>query len=136
MRLRLSKLQKKNEEAKRLRGFADLPEDGEDVEGVLQYQRLPYVPEIIRSEVISRHHNDLVVGHFGINKTRELVDRKYYWPSLRKDVDNYVRRCDVCLSLKAIRHKPYGDLKSLLVPTHRWKDLSKDFVTGLLLSAD
>ena len=119
MRLRLFELQEKDEETKRLRGSAGIPEDWEDVEGVLQYQRLPYVPEIIRSEVISRHHNDPLARHFGIDKTRKLVGRKYYWPSLRKDVENYVRGCDVCLASKAVRHKPYGDLQSLSVPTHQ-----------------
>ena len=118
MRLRLPELQDNDEEAIALRA-GGLPEGWEDVEGVLQYQGLPYVPEIIRSEVISRHHDDPLAGHFGIDKTKELVSRKYYWPSLKKDVENYVRGCDLCLTSKAIRHKPYGDLQSLLVPTHR-----------------
>ena len=86
--------------------------------------------------MISCHHNDPLAGHFGIDKTRELVGRKYYWPSLRRDVESYVRGCDVCLASKAVRHKPYGDLQSLPIPTHRWKDLSMDFVTGLPLSSD
>ena len=118
MRLRLAELQDKDEETKVLRA-GGLPESWEDVEGVLHYQGVPYVPKIIRSEVISRHYNDLLVGHFGIDKTKELVGRKYYWPNLRKDVENYVRRCDVCLASKAVRHKPYGDLQSLPVPTYR-----------------
>ena len=86
--------------------------------------------------MISRHHNDLLARHFSINEIRELVGQKYYWPSLRKDVKDYVRGCDVCLTSKTVRHKPYGDLQSLLVPTHRWKDLLMDFVTGLPLFAD
>ena len=87
-------------------------------------------------ELISRHHDDPLAGHFGFDKTRELITRKYYWPSLRKDVEAYVKGCDVCLASKAVRHKPYGDLQSLPVPTHRWKDLSMDFVTGLPVSTD
>ena len=42
----------------------------------------------------------------------------------------------MCLASKAVRHKPYGNLQSLLVPTHRWKDLSIDFVSGLPISTD
>ena len=86
--------------------------------------------------MINCYRNDLFAGYFGIDKTKELVGRKYYWPSLRKDVKSYVRGCDVCLASKTVRHKPYGDLQSLPIPTHRWKDLSMDFVTGLPLSSD
>ena len=135
MRLQLPELQDEDEEAKVLRA-GGLSKSWEEVKGMLQYRGLPYVPEIIRSEVISYHYDDSLVGHFGFDKTRELVGRKYYWLSLRKDVENYVKGCDVCLTSKVVRHKPYRDLQSLLVPTHQWKDLSMDFVTGLPLSAD
>ena len=135
MKLRLSELQENDEEVKLFRRVAGLLEGWEDVEGVLQYQKLPYVSEIIRSEMISCHHDDPLIGHFGIDKTRELVGRKYYWPGLRKDVESYVRGCDVCLSLKTVRHKPYGDLQSLPISTHWWKNLLMDFVIGLPLSA-
>ncbi len=55
---------------------------------------------------------------------------------LRTDVESYVNGCDVCLASKSVRHKPYDDLQSLPVPTHRWKDLSIDFVTGLPVSTN
>ena len=103
---------------------------------MLHHQGLSYVPEIIRTELISRHHNNPLADHFGIEKTRELIARKYYWPTLRRDVEDYVKGCDVCLASKTVRHKPYGDLQSLPIPTHRWKDLSMDFVTGLPISTD
>ncbi len=98
---------------------------------MLHYQDLAYVPKVIRSELISRHHDDPLAGHFGIEKTRELIARKYYWPTLRREIEAYVKGCNVCLTSKAVRQKPYGDLQSLPVPTHRWKELSIDFVTGL-----
>ena len=94
------------------------------------------MPKIIRTELISWHHNNQLVGHFGINKTRELIGRKYYWPSLKKDVEAYVKGCNVCLALKTVRHKPYGDLQALSTPIHQWKDLLMDFVTGLPVSTD
>ncbi len=108
----------------------------EDAVGVLQHQGLPYVPEVIRTELISRHHDDPLAGHFGIDKTRELIARKYYWPSLRTGVEAYVKACNVCLASKAVRHKLYRDLKLLPVPTLRWKDLLMDFVTGLPVSTN
>ena len=114
----------------------ELKDGWEEFNGVLHHQGLPFVPEVIWIELISRHHNDPLAGHFSIDKTRELIGRKYYWPSLRKDVEAYGKDCDVCLALKAVRHKPYGNLQSLPVPTHQWKDFSRDFVTGLPVSTN
>ena len=94
------------------------------------------MPEAIRIELISHHHNDPLVGHFGINKTRELIGRKYYWASLRKDVKAHVKGCNICLGSKAVRHKPYGYLQALPILTYWWKDLSMDFVTRLPISTD
>ncbi len=103
---------------------------------MLHYQGLPYVPKVIRSELISRHHDNPLAGHFGIEKTRMLIARKYYWPTLQQDVEAYIKRCDVCLASKAVCHKLYRDLQSLPVFTHRWKNVSMDFVTGLPISAN
>ena len=86
--------------------------------------------------MISHHHNDPLVKHFGIDKTKELISWKYYWPSLKKDVKAYIRGYDICLPLKAIRYKPYKDLQFLLVLIYQWKNFSIDFVIGLLLSLD
>ena len=68
MRLWLPELQDKDKDAKALRA-AGLPEDLKDVERVHKYRGLLYIPEIIRSKVISCHYNDSFTRHFGIDKT-------------------------------------------------------------------
>ena len=130
MRLRLLKLLKSDAEAQKVRA-EELKDGWEEFDGVLHHQGLSFVPEVIWIELISRHYNDLLAGNFGIDKTRELIGWKYYWSSLRKAIEAHVKGCDVCLALKRMRYKPYGNLQLLPVPTHRWKDLSMDFVTGL-----
>ncbi len=80
--MRLPELQKDDKEAMKLRSKG-LPEGWEDIEQVLHYQGLPYIPKVIHLELISRHHNDPLAGHFGIEKTCKLIARKYYWPTLR-----------------------------------------------------
>ena len=103
---------------------------------MLQYGGLLFISEIIQSELISRYYDNPFAGYFGIDKTQELISRKYYWPTLRRDVEAYIKGCDVCLASKAIWHKPYGNLQTLPVPTHRWKDLSIDFMTALPISTE
>ncbi len=81
MRMRLPELQDDDKEAMKLRSER-LSEGWEDIKQLLHYQGLLYVSKVIRSELISRHHNDPLAGHFGIEKTRKLIARKYYWPTL------------------------------------------------------
>ncbi len=42
-----------------------------------------------------------------------------------------MKDCDVCLTSKTVRHRPYRDLQYLPVLTNRWKNLSMNFVTDL-----
>ncbi len=77
MRMRLSELQDDDKNAKKL-SSEGLPEGWENIEQVLYYQGLPYIPKVICSKLISRHHNDPLAGHFDIKKTRELIATTYY----------------------------------------------------------
>ena len=118
MQLQLQELQETNFKAQELKQQEFLDGPYRDIDGMLHYQGLPFMLEAIWMERISRHHDDPLAGHVGIEKTCELPARKYYWPTLRHNVEAYVKGCDACLASKAVRHKPYRDLQSLLVPTH------------------
>ena len=117
IRLKLVELQAEDSQARKIRA-EKLGRNWEDFDGILHQQGLLYIPEIIRTKLISRYHNDLLVGHFSIKKTRELVARKYYWKTLCHDIEVYVRGYHIYLTSKAVRHKPYGNLQQLPVPTH------------------
>ena len=134
--MRLQELQEKNEQAQKLRAEQPVKKNLKNIDSMLYHLGLPYITEIIQIELISRHHKNPLASYFGIEKIHKLVARKYYWPTLRHDVDNYVKGCNVCLALKAIRHKPYSDLHFLLVLTHCWKYLLMDFVMGLPILTD
>ena len=134
MKLRLQELQETDFKAQKLREQGR--ESYKKVNGVLHHQGLPFVPKAIRIELISRHHDDPLAGHFGIEKTCKLLARKYFWPSPWHDAEVYVKGCDVCLASQAVRHKPYDDHQSLPIPSHWWKDLLMDFVIGLPISTD
>ena len=81
MRIKLPDLQDNHIKVKKLRSEG-LSEGCEDIEKLLHYQSFLYLPKVIYSELISRHHNNLFVGYYSIKKTRELISRKYYWTML------------------------------------------------------
>ncbi len=109
MRIKLPELQDDDKKTKKLRS-KELPEGWEDIEEVFYYQGLPYVSKVICSELISSHHDNPLAGYFGIKKTQELITRKYYRLILQRDVEAYIKGCNICLTLKAICHKFYRDL--------------------------
>lgn len=42
--------------------------------------------------------------HLGTTRTLDLITRKYWWPSLRKDPQAYVESCAECQRAKSRRH--------------------------------
>ena len=86
---------------------------------MLHYQELLFLLKIIWTKLINWHHKSLLAGHFDINKTREIIGWKYYWPSLKKNVEAYVKGCNVYLALKAIKHKFYSNLQALPIPIYQ-----------------
>jgi hypothetical protein len=58
------------------------------------------VPRAMRRTVLDQMHNSLLSGHLGQKKTREKTLQRYYWYSVREDVNVWIRQCDQCASIK------------------------------------
>ena len=104
-----------------------------DESGLLrQYDRI-YVPDVadLRLKVLQHKHDHILSGHYGQNKTLQLIRRDYVWPNLRTFVQHFCNSCTTCKRAKAPRHKPYGFLKQLPVPERPWNSISMDFIEQL-----
>jgi transposase InsO family protein len=101
--------------------------------GLWYFNKALYVPDdsATRAELMRVHHDDELAGHFGRNKTEELLRRKYYWPGLSEDVARRVASCSTCQIMKARRHRPYGDAQALRMPQRAWEEITLDFITDL-----
>lgn len=47
---------------------------------------------------------------FGVDKTREFIANKYYWPISCSNIEAYMKGYNVCLVSKTVRYKPYDNL--------------------------
>ena len=105
----------------------------QDSLGFIHYDGHIYVPDSdnLHLRILQFKHDHLVSGHFGINKTLELIRREYTWPNLRDFVTQYCKSCTVCLRSKSQCHKPYGLLKQLPIPEKPWNSISMDFIEQL-----
>ncbi len=88
--------------------------------------------EDLHLHVLQNNHDHILAGHFGQNRTLELVQRSYTWPQMREYVRHYVKLSTVCGRNKTPRHRPYGLLKPLPVPECPWDSISMDFIEQLL----
>ena len=104
-----------------------------DESDILRLDNRIYVldSEDLRLRVLQNNHNHILAGHFGQNRTLELVRQSYTWPQMHEYVRHYVKSCTICGHNKTPRHRPYGLLKPLPVPEHPWDSISMDFIEQL-----
>eukprot|EP01018_Ginkgo_biloba_P036423 Gb_25288 [translate_table: standard] len=82
----------------------------------------------MKENIIKELHSGGLGGHFGRDKTVALVEDRYFWPGLKKQVARFVEQCRVCQE-GAIQNT--GLYEPLPVPSEPWTDISMDFVVGL-----
>ena len=54
------------------------------------------LPKSCHQQVLHLAHTIPLAGHLGRNKTAHRVMRRFYWPTLFRDVADYCRRCPEC----------------------------------------
>ncbi len=100
---------------------------------MIKYNESLYVSEdlSVREKLLKHHHDDSLVRHFDVDKISELLNCKYYWKSMIKNVKEYINTCDICQRVKMKHHLSYDELKSLLQLTDSWKEITMNFITDL-----
>ena len=66
-----------------------------------------YVMREIHERVCGNHARKRSLLH-------KIVRLGYYWPSMAKDAEQYVRRCDACQHFSPLIHQPAEELNSVL----------------------
>jgi hypothetical protein len=95
-----------------------------------------WVPANLEDLVILNTHESPEGGHHGERRTYERLKKMYTFPGMRQKVQKLVSTCDLCRRTKADRHKPYGELQPVQVPSRPFEAIAMDFITGLPPSID
>ena len=86
----------------------------------------------VKEEVIRQAHDD--AGHFARDRTVELVQRLYYWPTLQRDVASYVKTCPACQRTKPGKESQQGLVQPMPLPSKPFESMSLDLIVGLPVS--
>ncbi|KAL3699316.1 hypothetical protein R1sor_017338 [Riccia sorocarpa] len=102
-------------------------------QGIVFKEGRVWIPQEVslRHTILAECHDSAVVGHVGIEKTLETLQRIFYWPKMKEDTATYVRSCRECQQIKATNQSPAGLLQPLPIPSKRWEHVSMDLVCEL-----
>ncbi len=85
------------------------------------------VPRKYRALLLQECHDNVLRGHFGIDKTYHVLRKRYIWPHMKHHVEQYVRSCDQCQKNKARHQKLYGTPVLPEIPLQPWESVTVDF---------
>lgn len=85
----------------------------------------------LQEQILHDCHDHPMAGHKGINKTKELIKRQFWWPNMTKDIKQYVLGCGICAQGKPTRQSPQGLLQPMPIPPHPWHTVTMDLFVDL-----
>ncbi len=87
----------------------------------------------LKRGVISAFHDPPYRGHPGIGNTIALLKQNYWWPNLKKDVEEYVKGCAICQANKINTHHQKPHLYPITTDPEAqpFEVVTMDFITKL-----
>lgn len=87
-------------------------------------------PKCIINDLLKIYHMSLYAAHPGQKKTKEMLEREFYWKNMRKYIQRFVESCPSCQIQKTNPQGP-PELQKTPIPTHVWGRISLDLVGPL-----
>jgi Integrase zinc binding domain len=85
----------------------------------------------LRATIIRQYHDHRLAGHPGIYKTHETLTRDYWWPTVKKDVQEYIKGCATCQRVKPRSTSLAAPLHPNEIPDGNWTTISTDIIGPL-----
>jgi len=70
------------------------------------------VPKTQIPDVLKEYHDSELAGYLGIERTYQRLAARYYWPSIRRTITDYIGHCIVCQRFKPTNLKPADALQT------------------------
>ena len=86
----------------------------------------PYIPSQLRQQVMLSLHS---LDHLGIKASIKRIAAEFYWPALKHDVEDFCRKCNTCMKVKA--GKTLTNTGKFSVPDKRFSHVMVDLVGPL-----
>ena len=77
------------------------------------------------------NHQSKIGGHKGVNKTYKRIRERFFWPGIKEQVTEFVRKCNTCQEQKIIRAKTHEPMIITDTPIDTFDKVSLDSVGPL-----
>jgi hypothetical protein len=109
------------------------PDFREDAEGVVWFKDRLCVPDItsIQELILKEAHETAYSIHPGSEKMYQDLKKRFWWYGMKREITEYVARCDSCQRINAEHQRPAGLLQPLQILQWKWDEIGMDFIVGL-----
>ena len=84
-----------------------------------------------RRRILQEFHEPPIGGHLGMNRTLDRLKLYTSWSGMKQDIEDYIRKCDVCQKNKITQRKTKVSLQITDTPEFVWQNCSTDIVGPL-----
>ena len=85
----------------------------------------------LRQVIMDEAHNSAYSIHPGATKMFMDLRSKNWWRGMKRDIAEFVAKCDICRRVKAEHQRLAGLLQPLHIPVWKFDEVGMDFVVGL-----
>ena len=93
---------------------------------------VPWNDELIQ-KILHEALSGCLSVHQGSTKMYNDLKKWYWWPSMKKDISEFLLKCLICQHVKVEHQVPSGLLQPIMVLEWKQDRVTMDFVTGLPL---
>ena len=99
-----------------------------------QVTRQLVVPTGYRTQILRLGHEIPMSGHQGCRRTKLRVQSEFYWPGIYKEVNQYVKSCDICQKTAQKGRTTKAPVQPVPIVTKPFSKVAIDLVGPLIKS--
>ncbi|XP_041369566.1 uncharacterized protein LOC121383545 [Gigantopelta aegis] len=89
------------------------------------------VPQSMRKKILELAHDRPLAGHLSVEKTKQRIMARFYWPGVLKEVAGHCKTCDVCQKFAKKKPGEIAPMRTVPKVTEPFRKISMDIVGPL-----
>ena len=88
----------------------------------------------LKAKILRRCHDDSLTRHFDVKKTIALIQKKFFWNCMYKNIEKYIKKYNVCQRTKTQYYRSYDELIKFSISKKFWFEISMNMIIQLFSS--